>query len=57
MGLWSYPQLTSLHFAFIKLPLSKFVAPESRGRLLPKPNLLTNSSDMLPRTLSLWRSD
>ncbi len=36
MGLWSYSQLTSLHLAFIKLPLSKFVAPESRGCLLPK---------------------
>ena len=34
MGLWSYSQLTSLHLAFIKLPLSKFVAPESRGCLL-----------------------
>jgi hypothetical protein len=45
MGLWSYSQLTSLHLAFIKLPLSKFVAPESRGCLLPKPNSLTNSSN------------
>src|SRR5437016_13410060 len=35
MGPWSYSQLTSLHLAFIKLPLSKFVAPESRGCLLP----------------------
>ena len=45
MGLWSYSQLTSLHLAFIKLPLSKFVAPELRGCLLPKPNSLTNSSN------------
>src|SRR5436305_2603604 len=45
MGLWSYSQLTSLHPAFIKLPLSKFVAPGSRGCLLPKPNSLTNSSN------------
>ena len=45
MGLWSYSQLTSLHLAFIKLLLSKFVAPESRGRLLPKPNSLTKSSN------------
>ena len=45
MGLWSYSKLTSLHLAFIKLPLSKFVAPESRGCLLPKPNSLTNSSN------------
>jgi len=35
MGPWSYFQLTSLHLAFIKLALSKFVALESRGRLLP----------------------
>ena len=34
MGLSSYSELTSLHRAFIKLPLSKFVAPESRGCLL-----------------------
>jgi hypothetical protein len=45
MGLWSYSQLTSLHLAFIKLPLSEFVATESRGCLLPKPNSLTNSSN------------
>jgi len=45
MGLWSYSQLTCLHLAFIKLPLSKFVAPELRGCLLPKPNSLTNSSN------------
>src|SRR5205809_7971671 len=35
MGPWSYFQLTSLHLAFIKLALSKFVALESRNRLLP----------------------
>ena len=35
MGPWSYFQLTSLHLAFIKLAPSKFVALESRGRLLP----------------------